>query len=87
MPDDEIVSGYKHGKGYVVIGPDELARLRTRRSDTIDVTVATPPDAIDAMYYTALQEFRALCEPASEGQADGEGTCACQNADRAPRRP
>src|SRR5829696_1676160 len=43
VPKEEIVSGYEYAKGeYVVIEPEELARLRERgeREITIDAVVA-----------------------------------------------
>ena len=50
---DEIVSGYKYGRrGYVVIEPDELQKLRGRRAKTIDVDVFIQPDALDRRYDT-----------------------------------
>jgi DNA end-binding protein Ku len=53
VPKEEIVSGYEYAKGqYVIIDPEELARLRKRgeREITIDAVVA--PSAIDPLYYT-----------------------------------
>ncbi len=49
----DIVSGYEHRRGkYVVIAPEELDRMRTRREKAIDVQVVIPPNAIDPMFYT-----------------------------------
>lgn len=52
LSNGEIVSGYKHGKAYVVIDPEELGKLRTQGSDIIDVTSTVAQDEIDPMYYT-----------------------------------
>jgi DNA end-binding protein Ku len=52
VPNNEIVSGYEYAKGqYVVVDPDELARIRgdSDRAMTIDTFV--PPDAIDPIYH------------------------------------
>lgn len=53
VPKEEIVSGYEYAKGqYVVIEPDELARLREKgeREITIDAVVA--PSSVDPVYFT-----------------------------------
>src|SRR5262249_45511966 len=58
VPDDEIVSSYQTGrKSYVVIEPEEVARLRRRSEDTLDVTHAVTPKTIDPMYYTVRSYF------------------------------
>jgi DNA end-binding protein Ku len=53
VPKEEIVSGYEYAKGeYVVIAPEELARLRgeSERSVTIDVVLSQ--HTIDPVYFT-----------------------------------
>src|SRR5436309_267988 len=53
IPDEEIVSGYQYGKkSYVVIEPEELDKVRTHKSDTIQVIAAVAPEAIDSRYFT-----------------------------------
>jgi DNA end-binding protein Ku len=50
---DEIVSGYEYAKGqYVVIDPDELAKLRKERDRSITIDAVVSPDSIDTIYYT-----------------------------------
>jgi DNA end-binding protein Ku len=53
VPKEEIVSGYEYAKGqYVMLDPEELARLREKgeREITIDAVVA--PSFVDPLYYT-----------------------------------
>jgi DNA end-binding protein Ku len=58
VSDDEIVSGYKYGrKNYVVIEPEELAKLHRQSADTLEISTAVPPQAIDPMYYTDKSYF------------------------------
>ncbi len=50
---DEIVSGYEHGKDqYVIIDPDELEKLRTEDDKAIKIVVCVPPDTLDPTYYS-----------------------------------
>ncbi|MFN0059645.1 MAG: Ku protein [Planctomycetota bacterium] len=50
---DAIVSGYEYSSGqYVVIDPDEVAKLRKTSDKTIDLDGFIPADSIDPIYYT-----------------------------------
>jgi DNA end-binding protein Ku len=51
---DEIVSGYQVSRGkYVIIEPEELARLRGVKGDKVlSVEAMVEPETIDCMYYT-----------------------------------
>jgi DNA end-binding protein Ku len=50
---DEIVSGYAVGRGrYVVIEPDELAKLRAKSDKILTVETMIDGDAIDCRYFT-----------------------------------
>src|SRR4029078_2507245 len=58
VPKEEIVSGYEYAKGeYVVIEPEEIAKLRGERGRaiTIDAVLSQPPiapvDFTDKTYY------------------------------------
>jgi DNA end-binding protein Ku len=53
VPKEEIVSGYEYAKGqYVVLTPDELARLREKGEREITIDAVVTPSAIDPIYYT-----------------------------------
>src|SRR5207249_5212812 len=50
---DEIVSGYEYAKGeYVVIEPEELAKMRTASDKTIRVDTFIAPDALDPISFS-----------------------------------
>jgi DNA end-binding protein Ku len=50
---DEIVSGYEYAKGeYVVIEPEELARLRGESERAVTIDAVTSQHTIDAVYFT-----------------------------------
>jgi DNA end-binding protein Ku len=49
---NEIVSGYEYSKGqYVVVDPDELARLRGESERAISIETFISPDQIDPIYF------------------------------------
>jgi DNA end-binding protein Ku len=53
VPKEEIVSGYEYAKGeYVVIEPDELARLRGERERAVTIDAVTSQHTIDPVYFT-----------------------------------
>ena len=53
VPKEEIVSGYEYAKGqYVVVEPEELARLRKRGEREITIDAIVSPSAIDPLYFT-----------------------------------
>jgi DNA end-binding protein Ku len=53
VPKDEIVSGYEYAKGeYVVIEPEELARLRGERERAITIDAVMSQHTIDPLYFT-----------------------------------
>src|SRR5438874_4408971 len=55
---DQIVSGYEFNKGqYVVVDPEELAKMRTKNEKAIDVEAFIPPDLIDARYFSGKTWF------------------------------
>jgi DNA end-binding protein Ku len=50
---DEIVSGYEYAKGqYILVEPDELAKIRTENEKTIDIQTFIHPGALDPVYFT-----------------------------------
>ena len=50
---DEVVSGYELTKGkYVIIEPDELAKLRKEDEKTITIDVFVPSGTIDPIYFS-----------------------------------
>lgn len=52
LPADQIISGYEYGKDqYVVIDPEELARLRQQSDRAIGIEGFIKPDAIDAVQH------------------------------------
>jgi len=53
VPKEEIVSGYEYAKGeYVVIEPEELARLRGERERAITIDAVMSQYTIDPLYFT-----------------------------------
>lgn len=51
LKNDEIVSGYEYSKGqYVVIDPEELAKLRPQSDRSIRLDGFVSPDAVDPVY-------------------------------------
>jgi DNA end-binding protein Ku len=53
VPKEEIVSGYEYAKGqYVVIEPDELAKLRGERERAVTIDAVVPHDTIEPLYFT-----------------------------------
>jgi DNA end-binding protein Ku len=53
VPKEEIVSGYEYAKGeYVVIEPEELARLRGERERAITIDAVMSQHTIDPLYFT-----------------------------------
>ncbi len=53
LQSDEIVSGYQYAKGqYVVIEPEELAKLRRQSDKAIQIEAFYPADALDPSYYS-----------------------------------
>jgi DNA end-binding protein Ku len=54
VPKEEIVSGYEYAEGqYVVIDPDEIARLRGESERAVTIDAVVPADAIDPIHYTS----------------------------------
>src|SRR6266571_5130041 len=48
---DEIVSGYKYSQNkYVVIEPEELAKLRGHSDKAMTIEAMIPPTALDELY-------------------------------------
>src|SRR5438874_4063447 len=55
---DEIVSGYKYSQNkYVVIEPEELAKLRSQSDKTMAIEAMIPPTALDELYYTDMSYY------------------------------
>jgi DNA end-binding protein Ku len=53
VPKEEIVSGYEYAKGeYVVIEPDELAKLRGERERAITIDAVVSQHTVDPVYFT-----------------------------------
>ena len=53
VPKEEIVSGYEYAKGeYVVIQPEELARIRGERERAITIDAVLSQHTIDPVYFT-----------------------------------
>jgi DNA end-binding protein Ku len=51
LKNDEIESAYEYAKGqYVVIDPEEIAKLRPQSDRSIRLEGFVPPEAIDAIY-------------------------------------
>lgn len=58
LPADQIISGYEYGKDqYVVIDPDELARLRQQSDRAIGIEGFIKPDAIDSVQHAGKTYF------------------------------
>lgn len=52
VSNNEIVSGYEYAKGhYVVVDPDELARLRGESERAINIDTFISPDQIDPIFF------------------------------------
>jgi DNA end-binding protein Ku len=52
VPWSEVVKGYEVKKGqYAVLTPEDFKRAAVDRSETIDILVFVPTDAIDARYF------------------------------------
>src|SRR5688572_22999933 len=53
VPKEEIVSGYEYAKGeYVIIEPDELAKLKGERERAVTVDAVVSQHTIDPIYFT-----------------------------------
>lgn len=53
VPNDEIVSGYEQEKGrYVVVGKDEMAKLKADADKAIEVEAFVAPADLDPVYFT-----------------------------------
>lgn len=53
VPKEEIVSGYEYAKGeYVVIEPDELARIRGESERAVTIDAVLSQHIIDPVYFT-----------------------------------
>jgi len=53
VPKEEIVSGYEYDEGqYVVIEPQELAKLRGERERAVTLDAVVPQDAVDPVHFT-----------------------------------
>jgi len=52
LKSDEIVSGYEYAKDqYVIIGSDEIDKLRAESDKSVRIDGFIPPDAVDPVYY------------------------------------
>lgn len=55
---DEIVSGYQYSQNkYVIIEPEELAKLRSQSDKIMTVDAFIPPAALDEIYFTDMSYF------------------------------
>ena len=53
VPKEEIVSGYEYAKGeYVVIEPEELAKLKGERERAVTIDAVLSQHTIDPIYFT-----------------------------------
>jgi len=53
LSNDDIVSGYEYAKDqYVIIDPDEIAKIRRESDKSVDVRGFVPHDAVDPMYFS-----------------------------------
>lgn len=53
VPKEEIISGYEYAKGeYVVIEPEEIARLRGERERAVTLDAVVSQHTIDPVYFT-----------------------------------
>jgi DNA end-binding protein Ku len=51
VSNDEIVSGYEHGKGrYIEVEPEELDALRTKEERALTIDTFVEPEVIDPLY-------------------------------------
>ena len=55
---DQIVSGYEYAKSqYVVIDPDELAKLRSQSDQTVKIDGFVPVEKVDPIYYSGKNYY------------------------------
>jgi DNA end-binding protein Ku len=60
VPNDEIVKGYEYAKDqYVVIDPDEIAKLRVQSDKTINLDGFIEADTIDPIHHTGKTYYLA----------------------------
>lgn len=60
VPKDEIVSGYEYAKGeYVIIDPEEKARLRTEPDRAVTIEAVVSQHTIDPLYFTEKSYYLA----------------------------
>src|SRR5437762_5249777 len=53
VPKEEIVSGYEYAKGeYVIIEPEEIAKLRGERERAVTIDAVLSQHTIDPVYFT-----------------------------------
>jgi DNA end-binding protein Ku len=53
VPKEEIVSGYEYAKGeYVIIEPEEIAKLRGERERAVTIDAVVSQHTIDPVYFT-----------------------------------
>jgi DNA end-binding protein Ku len=53
VPKEEIVSGYEYAKGeYVIVEPDELAKLKGDRERAVTIDAVLSQNTIDPIYFT-----------------------------------
>src|SRR6476619_4592626 len=53
VPKEEIVSGYEYAKGeYVIIEPEEIAKLRGERERAVTIDAIVSQHTIDPVYFT-----------------------------------
>ncbi len=58
LSSDQIVSGYEYAKGqYVVIDPAEVAKLRPKGDQSIQVHGFIPPEEVDPMYHAGKNYY------------------------------
>jgi DNA end-binding protein Ku len=58
IPNDQIVSGYEHGKDqYVIVDTDELDKLRTEDDKAITIDRFVHPEAIEPNYYNGKHYY------------------------------
>ena len=53
IPKEEIVSGYEYAEGqYVVIEPEELAKIRGERERAVTLDAVVPLNSVDPVHFT-----------------------------------
>jgi DNA end-binding protein Ku len=53
LSSDDIVSGYEYAKDqYVIIDPDEIAKIRKESDKSVDIRGFVAGDAVDPMYFS-----------------------------------